>query len=112
MVRPRPVRVRTYVFASLSVKFVQFFVQDPLSLEVFVSRVEHQSRACVLDRVVGIRLNVFVEHKPRKKPERKATLTLSQEVKVHRVYHSLRGDVDIYKQPIVSKRMPKVAKAH
>ncbi len=68
-----------------------------MSVEVLVSRVEHQSRARILNRVVGIRLDVLVEHKPRKKTKRKATLALSQEVEVHRVYHSLWGNVDVYK---------------
>jgi hypothetical protein len=31
-------------------------------------------------------------------------LALSQEVKVHCVYHSLGGDVDVYEQPIVGMR--------
>lgn len=56
--------VRTYLLAALSVKLVQFFVQNPPIIEVLVGRVEHQSRACVLNRVVGIRLDVLVEHKP------------------------------------------------
>jgi hypothetical protein len=55
---------RTYMFASLSVKFIQLLIENPPILKVLVSLVKLQSRARVFNRVVCIRLDVLVEHKP------------------------------------------------
>jgi hypothetical protein len=77
----------TYVFAPLSVELVQLVVKNTLFFELLVGLVKHQRRTRVLDRVMGIGLNVLAKYKPRKETERKATLTLSQEVQVDRIYH-------------------------
>jgi hypothetical protein len=71
------VEVITYVFAPLSVELVQLFIKNTLFLELLVGLVKHQGRTRVLDRVMGIGLNVLAKNKPRKETERKATLTLS-----------------------------------
>lgn len=83
------------MFAPLSIELVQFFIDDPLFLEIFVRLIKHQSRSRVLDRVVRVGLDVLVKHKPRKETKRKTTLTLSQEVKIYRVVHLLWRDVDV-----------------
>lgn len=64
-------------------------------LKVFVGLIKHKSRVRVLDRVVRVSLDVLVKYKPRKETKRKATLTLSQEVKIYRVIHLLGGNVDV-----------------
>jgi len=93
------------MFAPLSVKFVQLFVKHFPLLKILVSLVKHQSRARVLDRVMCIRLNVLMEHKPRKETKWNATLSLSQEVKVHSIYHLLRGNVYVDDSKIFGKNL-------
>lgn len=58
--------VTAYVFASLSIELIKFFINDPSFLEVFIGLIKHQSGTRILDRVVRIGLNVLVKHKPRK----------------------------------------------
>jgi len=100
------------MLGPLSINLVQLFVENTLLLKVLESLVELQSRARVLDRVVRICLNVLVKHKPGEETKRKATLAFSQKVKIHRIYHLLWRDVDVYKRPIVSENMSKMARAH
>lgn len=52
----------------LSARFIEFFkllVEDSLLLELVVSFVKHKGGPSILDRIVRINLNVFMQDKPR-----------------------------------------------
>ena len=64
---------KTYVLPPLAVELLELLIERAFILELQMDLIQLERGQSVLDRVVGIRLDVLVEHEPGQEAERQPT---------------------------------------
>ena len=81
---------------SFTVELIQLVVERALRLELQVDLVQLQCRERVLDRVVRVRLDVFLEDEPGQETQRQSSLAVLEVIQVNGVDDLLWRDEDVW----------------
>ena len=91
----RESREQAYILSTFSIDFLKLLVERTLCLQLQVNLVQPESGQRILDGIVGVSLDILLQHEPSEEAQRQSTLTVLQVVQIDGVNDLFRRHEDV-----------------